>query len=166
MDYLTRDYNIDCYEDTQASYVGSGSSTTRWSEKKPTAAGRVSRLLGGRRKIKIVAPQKIDSAQQSTAPIAKEFRKLARDWRNATMLLSSPREMALHPSYQRIIALGAPVLPLVINELRVKGGHWFWALRFLANENPVPQESRGNVPEMKRLWLQWWDEKGDSEGQT
>lgn len=159
MDYLTRAYNGDYFEGSQASYVGFGSTAPRRGQGESTAAGRASRLLGGRRRVRIVAPQKVEAGQQQASTIEKEFKNLARDWRQATMMMSSPPEMAVHPSYQRIIALGAPVLPLVINELKTRGGHWFWALRFLANENPIPPEARGNVQEMKRFWLQWWDAK-------
>ena len=93
------------------------------------------------------------------ASLRKEFKKLVRQWRADTMLISSPREMAVHPAYQRIIALGAPAIPMIIEELRANGGHWFWALRFLANHDPVPKKNWGNVPEMKNCWLAWWDAK-------
>jgi hypothetical protein len=44
--------------------------------------------------------------------------------------------------------------------LQENGGPWFWALRALTGENPVPSEHRGNIEAMANDWLQWGQEKG------
>jgi hypothetical protein len=68
--------------------------------------------------------------------------------------------MALCPSYQRIIGLGPAVLPLLLRELEREPDHWFWALKAIAGEDPVPGASRGKVREMARAWVEWGRQQG------
>lgn len=163
MDYLSKDYAY--------AYDGSPTASNYWSSDTTSARqivrGRASRAasnkLGrasvlGNRRLKIVVAKSPALVRGALINVA-EFSSLVRVWRQETLLLSSPSEKAMHPAYQRIIALGAPALPLVIEELRAKGGQWFWALRYLANHDPVPQEHWGNVQLMKAAWLHWWDEQ-------
>lgn len=88
------------------------------------------------------------------------FNKLAREWRHETELFSSTMEMAMHPAYQAIIGMGPAVLPEIVTELRERSGHWYWALKAISDEDPVPPKDRGNIKKMKKAWLQWALEKG------
>ena len=68
--------------------------------------------------------------------------------------------MVLHPAYQQIVGMGAEALPFILAELERKPEHWFWALRAITREDPVPPSHRGNVVLMARDWLQWAKRKG------
>lgn len=92
--------------------------------------------------------------------LQQAFASLVDVWRRETLMLSSTTEKALHPAYQRIIGLGPVVVPLVLRELELHGGHWFWALRALTGENPVEPEDAGNVRKMTESWLKWGRQKG------
>lgn len=87
--------------------------------------------------------------------IAGEFERLAGQWIHDTAALSSVTEIALHPSYQRIIGLGPGVISLILGELSRRPNHWFWALKALTGEDPVPPASRGRIREMTAAWLAW-----------
>ena len=87
-----------------------------------------------------------------------KFAQLAQQWRAETQWLSSTTEMALHPAYQGIIGMGAEALPLILTELQA--GYWYWALKAISGEDPVPPEDRGAVPRMKEAWLKWGLAKG------
>ena len=80
--------------------------------------------------------------------------------RAETQWLSSTTEMALHPAYQGIIGMGAEALPLILTELQARSGYWYWALKAISGEDPVPPEDRGAVPRMKEAWLKWGLAKG------
>ena len=54
---------------------------------------------------------------------------------------------------------GLPAVPLILAELRRELDHWFWALRAITGEDPVPAERRGNMKEMVEIWLEWVDNK-------
>ena len=68
---------------------------------------------------------------------------------------SSISDMVLHSAYQRIIGVGVEVLPLIMKELQDDPDHWFWALHSITEDDPVPEESRGNLAEMTEAWLAW-----------
>jgi len=89
-----------------------------------------------------------------------QFDELKTRWQNETEHLSSPTEIALHPAYQRIIGLGPQAIPLILNELDRQPHQWFWALKAITGEDPVPKSDRGRVAAMARAWLAWGDENG------
>jgi hypothetical protein len=59
----------------------------------------------------------------------------------------------MHPAYQQIIGLGPAGVPLLLRELEREPDHWFWALRAITGEDPVPEEARGRLREMAAAWL-------------
>jgi hypothetical protein len=66
----------------------------------------------------------------------------------------------MHPAYQQIIGMGRAAIPLILREVSIKQGQWFWALKSITNEDPVKPEHRGIVAAMSRAWLQWGKERG------
>lgn len=93
-------------------------------------------------------------------PLRDEFERLANQWYEETGHLSSPRQIAMHPAYQRIIGLGAPAIPLILRALQERGGQWYWALQAITNESPVAEDEAGNIPRMKEAWLRWGASRG------
>src|SRR5579864_4464050 len=87
--------------------------------------------------------------ESAVAPeVEAKFNELAQRWRNEVKTLSSTTDRVLHSAYQDIIGMGRPILPLILRELERNGGHWFWALRHITHENPVPQQDAGNIKRM------------------
>jgi hypothetical protein len=86
------------------------------------------------------------------------FQVLAAQWRKETLHLSSVSQMSMHPAYQRIIGMGEAVVPLILKEMRQRGGHWLWALHAITGEDPAPQDA--NFHEAMKSWLRWGQEKG------
>ena len=101
--------------------------------------------------------ERISEEQQA---LRTYFATLADQWYEETGHLSSPSQIAMHPAYQRIIGLGPAAIPLVLDELRIVGGQWFWALRALAGESPVPADSAGKIREAKEAWIRWGRSRG------
>jgi len=94
------------------------------------------------------------------ANLADLFERLVTEWRQETRFLSSITEMAISPPYQKIIGLGPAVLPFLFQQLRERPDHWFWALKAITREDPVPEESRGNLSQMTEAWLHWAQSQG------
>lgn len=94
------------------------------------------------------------------ASLEGTFEQLATKWRNETKFLSSITDKALHPCYQRIIGLGPEAIPIILMDLRAKGGHWFWALESITGENPVLPEHYGDIKNMAHDWIEWGKRKG------
>lgn len=95
-----------------------------------------------------------------TASLRGQFSKLVSEWRAETAGLSSPRAIAGHHAYQRIIAMGAPVIPFILQDMKDNGGWWYPALRTLTGVNPVPESAKGSPPLNDEAWLQWGRDNG------
>ena len=101
----------------------------------------------------------IPSAALSTPDptrLRDRFRRLAEEWKQQSHFLSNTAQMAMLRPYQRIIGMGLPVVPLILEELQREPDHWFWALEAITEENPVPPEAAGKVHDMARAWLDWF----------
>ena len=83
------------------------------------------------------------------------FGRLTRQWREETAGFSSPARITSNQAYLSIIALGQPVVPLILAELRDHGGFWYPALTAITGGNPVPASAMGNPRLMKDAWLNW-----------
>lgn len=84
-----------------------------------------------------------------------QFRYLAEWWKRDTEFQSSPTRIAMHPAYQRIIGMGAEVLPLILRDLDETRASWFWALRAITGEDPVAEDDRGYIDRMTSAWIRW-----------
>lgn len=92
--------------------------------------------------------------------LERKFRGLADQWKRATQVESSVSRIGMHPSYQRIIAMGERAIPLILKDLQQQPHHWFWALRVITGESPVPPEAQGNMRLMTQAWLDWGRKNG------
>jgi len=90
----------------------------------------------------------------------ERFIELANRWHDETDHLSSPSCITDNGLYLEIISMGEAVIPLILQDLRERGGLWYQALRILSDADPVPIEVRGDVPKMKEAWLSWGRDKG------
>src|SRR5580704_3712676 len=95
-----------------------------------------------------------------TAAIEPLFLALVRSWREERGPSSSTTDLAMCPSYQRIIGLAPAAVPLLLREVERHPDHWFWALKAITGAGPVPEASRGKVREMARYWLDWGRTQG------
>lgn len=96
----------------------------------------------------------------SEEDIHERFRRFAEAWKTESRHLSNSAQMAMLPSYQRIIGMGLPALPLILQELQAAPNQWFWALEAITDENPVRAENRGKVRLMAQDWLEWGKQQG------
>lgn len=92
--------------------------------------------------------------------LRRRFQALAQRWREETEFHSAASALFMHPAYQEIIGLGPAVLPLMLADLEKTRDHWFWALRAITGENPVPAEERGKVERMAERWVDWGRARG------
>lgn len=94
------------------------------------------------------------------AELARKFNALKIEWETETAYLSSITEISMHPAYQQIIGMGTIAIPYILAELKIKPGHWFWALKSITGEDPVLPEHRGRLKQMTEDWLKWDKEHG------
>ncbi len=93
--------------------------------------------------------------------VTETFERLAMQWKSDTGLMSNESLIVLHPSYQQIIGLGEPAIPLMLNALAMGDySEWFWALRSIARIDPVSELDAGDVEQMAKEWIRWGETKG------
>jgi hypothetical protein len=90
----------------------------------------------------------------------RKFSILVRQWQDETGFMSSTSEAVIHPAYQRIIGMGEEAIPFLLKELTKASGRWFWALKSITGEDPVPEDQRGKTQLMIKAWIEWGKEKG------
>jgi|GEM_PF-2069642 len=100
----------------------------------------------------------LDGTCREAVGRVQEFTKLVEQWQQDTMFISSVTQMAIHPSYQRIIGMGSPAIPLILKELQKSPSYWFWALGAITGENPA--ENASTFDEGVEAWLNWGRAKG------
>ena len=76
------------------------------------------------------------------------------------MMVSSPTQIALHPSYQEIIGMGEKALPFLFKKLDETPIFWFWALEAITGVHPILPSQQGKMGEMAKVWLSWAEENG------
>ena len=88
------------------------------------------------------------------------FAKLADQWENETVLLSSMEEATRHPAYREIVAMGKTAIPPILERMNEGKGHWFLPLLEITGENPVEPADRGNIAAMEDAWRKWGQRHG------
>lgn len=92
--------------------------------------------------------------------VEHRFDRLARVWHAETAHLSSSTRMFNHPAFREIIAVGLPVVPLMLRELARGPSLWVWALPAITGDDPVAAPDRGDIAKMTEAWLRWGREHG------
>jgi len=92
--------------------------------------------------------------------LRERFERLVAEWKGQSRYLSNTAQMAMLRPYQRIIGMGAPAVPLILEELQREPDQWFWALEAITEQNPVTPEAAGKVDNMAHAWIQWGKEGG------
>jgi hypothetical protein len=85
--------------------------------------------------------------------LGSEFEKLAQQWKKETFFHSSLSIKYTHPAYQRIIGMGRPVLPFILRDLGKSPERWFYALKFIAGEDPAGKLE--GFEAAREAWLRW-----------
>jgi hypothetical protein len=81
-------------------------------------------------------------------------------WRSETYYMSSAKELQMHPSFRAIIALGEPVISLILDDLKRCPSLLSLTLSAITGENVVPAADRGNIRAMANAWISWGRRNG------
>jgi hypothetical protein len=93
--------------------------------------------------------------------LAQRFQALAIPWLAMTRFRSNTRTLRNHPVYRELIALGEPVVPLILAEVKKESNvSWFLVLGAITGDDPVPPAFAGRVDAMAQAWLDWGRARG------
>jgi hypothetical protein len=96
----------------------------------------------------------------SSESIEDRFLRLAALWQSETAHHSSSTVRYTHPAYREIIAMGKPVVPLLLHDLERTHRRWFTALQAITGAAPITPQDAGKLTEMVAAWLHWGRENG------
>jgi hypothetical protein len=65
-----------------------------------------------------------------------------------------------HWAYRKIIAMGQPVVPILLRELRDEPNWWFNALHVLTGANPGDVRDQGRLKVLAKKWVKWGRKHG------
>ncbi len=93
--------------------------------------------------------------------VARRFQGLATQWKATARYRSNTHALRNQPIFQELVALGEPVVPLILTELaRESNVSWFTLLAAITGEDPVPLALAGRVDDMAQAWLDWGRHRG------
>ena len=121
---------------------------------------KVHQLHDDKRKARVLGNGQYANASDIDPATRQRFTELADQWETETVFLSNLTRAAAHPAHKEIVRMGETAVPLIMERMRKKGGHWFIALREITGANPIPYAKRGNVPAMQEAWLNWGEANG------
>jgi hypothetical protein len=103
--------------------------------------------------------EEVKSVEFSTAYLVTRnaFQRYFQKWDKETRFTSSNRVMFDNENYQAIINMGWDAVPHIIEQLRKKPTHLFWALDKITQANPIKPEHIGHVREMAADYIAWYD---------
>jgi hypothetical protein len=101
-----------------------------------------------------IAPRVKADIEGRTAIVATLQRNFA-EWIQAIGVISDFNEMVTHPAYRRIVAMGKPVIPEILAQLKKGPSLMAWALFDITGENPVRESDHGSIDKITRAWLKW-----------
>ena len=105
-------------------------------------------------------PPLMDPEPQEVESPERKFARLRDVWKANRGHHSDTVNLVIHPAYQQIIGMGPVAIPFLLRELANRPDRWYWALRAITGEDPVPKEARGNSKAMTQAWLKWGEERG------
>ena len=109
-------------------------------------------------------PELQNRPKRKSAALPKEqvgqFNNLMREWKRETEIFSNLSKIVMHPSYQRIMAMGPDVIPLILEDLDKGPAHWFWALHNLVPQGEDPAEGITTISKARCAWLEWGKREG------
>lgn len=89
------------------------------------------------------------------------FRTWAAAWKDETGHLSVEGEIASHEAYRNIVAMGAPAVPLILEDLMIEPDFWFIALHEITGELPeVNEDDMGDIDALADAWIEWGKVRG------
>lgn len=99
-----------------------------------------------------------DPTRRTDAQVRARFDELRDQWIVATAGAASAVERFRHPAYQQIIGLGQPAVALLVDELRSRPDHWFWALSCITGLDAA--EGSTTIGDAAERWIAWATEVG------
>ena len=92
---------------------------------------------------------------ERAADLDQRFAWLAERWGLEAGGRSISTQMMDSDAFREIVALGEPVVPLILRELEHSHLHWHLALREITEESPDNTGAPGDIAALSEAWREW-----------
>lgn len=89
-----------------------------------------------------------------------DFNALSRAWKKETAHFSTLYHVTTNSNYLRIIKHGWQAVPYILKDLQKAPEHWYFALKLITEQDPVPIEDKSNIKKIREHWLNWGKAEG------
>lgn len=111
--------------------------------------------------MKTTPAESLAQPTESAEDFAKRFAELNAKWKDKTRHSSKMKDMATHPAFREIVAMGERAVPLILADLEKNGGFGFLALQEItAADPPIPEGTTNSITRVKVAWIAWGREQG------
>jgi hypothetical protein len=91
----------------------------------------------------------------------RQFLKLLQEWNDETGMLSNIGRAAEHPAHAAMVAMGKPIVGMMLRKIHAQPNHLFLALHQILGDGPeIPKGEYGRVRNCCDLWYEWGRSKG------
>jgi len=105
-------------------------------------------------------PIELGFRQSHEEMLRARFNELANQWRKDIGYKSSLRRIVFNRAYLAIMLMAVDddrhrrlITRFILEELRDRGGHWFWALHAITGANPAGLNN--DFDAVRDAWMQW-----------
>jgi hypothetical protein len=88
------------------------------------------------------------------------FNALADEWeahRRKTILSSSIWDYLNHPAYKKLVGLGRPAIPYIIERYKKDQLPWGFVLQEITGIQIIKDPNSFSPGEVKKQWIDWWE---------
>jgi hypothetical protein len=110
------------------------------------------------------AEQRDKKMDESSAKISVNFNILADQWAEycqSIMLSSNIDDYLKHPAYAKLVALGKPAIPYIMQRYQTDDLPWEFVLDDITGFMWIKDHHRFSPKLLKKRWLEWWKEHSD-----
>ena len=93
-------------------------------------------------------------ARPDTEPV-RRFRRLAEQWENEGGGRSISKQIMDCPAFRALVAMGEPIVPLILDEMEQSHLLWHLALQEITGERPIHTGARGDMAAVYAAWREW-----------
>jgi hypothetical protein len=107
------------------------------------------------------APVPLMERREAAMELRAEFDALADEWerhRQKIWYSSNIRDYLDHPAVRKLVGLGRPAIPLIIERYKKDQLPWGFVLQEITGVKIIEDPNRFNPDEVKRRWVEWWEE--------
>jgi hypothetical protein len=101
--------------------------------------------------------------------VQEQFDSLSREWADHCKRVRYSSNLSKyldHAAYRQLVQLGLPIIPNIIAAYQSDELPWGFVLQAITGLRMIADPNAFNPAEMRQRWLQWWQQRQESQSAT